>query len=659
MSEFASGAFVWRPDPAVVEKTNLTRFMRRVGARSLDDLTPRSLDDVGNFWNAVFADLDIEFYRPYRQIADFSRGIERPTWCVGGVMNIVHNCLDKWIARGRGGAVALRWEGEEGRTRALTYSELNAEVCRAANAFRELGLGKGDAIGLFMPMVPEIVISLLAICKIGGIIVPLFSGYGEGAVATRLNDAGAVALVTADGMCRRGKCPQMKPVADAAAAHVPTVRHMLVVQRNGEDVPMLEGRDYWWHEFVARQPAEAETEQTAAEDPVMIIHTSGTTGKPKGAVHTHCGFPIKAAQDLSHGFDLKPDDVLYWITDMGWMMGPWEAWGALLLGASVLLYDGAPDYPDVDRQWALVERHGVTGLGVSPTLIRGLAPYGDEPVTRHDLSSLRWFGSTGSAWDPESWMWLFKTAGKKRVPILNYSGGTEISGGILQGNLLTPLKPAAFSGPSAGIAADVLDSDGNSLRTPGRRGEVGELAIRQPWIGMTRGFWRDDERAESSRYIQAYWSRFPGVWVHGDWAMVDADGQWYILGRSDDTIKVAGKRIGPAEVEAILCSHPAVTLAAVIGAPDEIKGEELVCFCTLAPGREPSEQLRSELMALVVEEMGKPLKPRAILFAKALPRTRNAKIMHRVIRAAYLGKDAGDVTSLEDPAAVDAIRQAF
>jgi acetyl-CoA synthetase len=501
-------------------------------------------------------------------------------------------------------------------------------------------------------MIPEIAISLLAICKIGGIIVPLFSGYGEGAVASRLNDAGAVALVTADGICRRSKCYQMKPIADAAAAHVPTLRHMLVVERNGEEVAMLPGRDHWWHELVARQAPEAETERTSAEDPVMIIYTSGTTGKPKGAVHTHCGFPIKAAQDLSHGFDLKPDDVLYWITDMGWMMGPWEVWGALLLGASVLLYDGAPDYPDVDRQWALVERHSVTGLGVSPTLIRSLRPHGEGPVRRHNVSSLRWFGSTGSPWDPESWSWLFDVVGGRRLPILNYSGGTEISGGILLGNLLTPLKPAAFSGPASGMAADVLDAEGRSLRN--EPGEVGELAIRQPWIGMTRGFWKD-----AHRYVEAYWSRFPGIWVHGDWAMVDADGQWYILGRSDDTIKVAGKRVGPAEVEAILCSHPAVTLAAVIGAPDEVKGEEIVCFCTLAPGREPSEGLRAELMALVVEELGKPLKPREIKFATALPRTRNAKIMHRVIRAAYLGKDAGDVSSLEDVGAVEAIRQAM
>jgi acetyl-CoA synthetase len=497
-------------------------------------------------------------------------------------------------------------------------------------------------------MVPEIAIALLAIAKIGGMIVPLFSGYGEGAVASRLNDAGAVALFTADGMLRRGKKLPIKPVADAAAAAVPSLRHMLVVRRVGIDVSMTTGRDHWWHELVGSQSDEAEAAATSAEDPVMLIYTSGTTGRPKGAVHTHCGFPVKAAQDLAHGFDLGPHDVLHWVTDMGWMMGPWEIFGALILGATVVLYDGAPDYPEVDRLWSLVARHHITGLGVSPTLIRALKPFGPEPVLRHDLTSLRWFGSTGSPWDPESWMWLFDTAGRRHLPIINYSGGTEISGGILMGNFLTPLKPAAFSAPAPGMAADVLDQEGKPVR-----GEVGELVVRQPWIGMTRGFWRDPER-----YIDTYWSRWPGVWVHGDWAMVDDGGLWYILGRSDDTIKVSGKRVGPAEVEAVLCAHPQITLAAAIGVPEPVKGEEIVCFCTLAPGEQPTDSLRAELMQRLVEQLGKPLKPREIKFVAALPRTRNAKIMHRVIRAAYLGDDPGDLSSLEDPAAVDAIRQA-
>jgi len=380
----------------------------------------------------------------------------------------------------------------------------------------------------------------------------------------------------------------------------------------------------------------------------MILYTSGTTGRPKGAVHTHCGFPIKSAQDMHHCMDLRAGECMYWMSDMGWMMGPWLVFGTLSIGASMLLYDGAPDYPDVDRVWQLVADHRVTHLGISPTLIRSLRTKGIEPTRRHDLTRLRAVGSTGSPWDPESWMWLFKDVLGGRVPILNYSGGTEISGGILCGNFFRPLKPCAFSGPVPGMDADVVDESGKPVR-----GEVGELIIRKPWIGMTRGFWRDKER-----YLETYWSRFEGVWVHGDFAAVDEDGLWYILGRSDDTIKVAGKRVGPAEIEAILNGAPVVTESAAIGVPHDVKGEEIVAFVVLTDGVEPSEDLRRELMELVTNELGKPLRPREIKFVSTLPKTRNAKVMRRVIRATYLGLEPGDVSSLEDPMTIEAIREA-
>ncbi len=642
------GDFVWEPTPELIEQSNLQRFLRRHGRSSLDDLVPNSIADVAWFWDTVLKDLDIRFYAPYTQIVDAGRGIEWPVWCVGGSMNIVESCVERWLEGPTADRPAIKWEGEEGESRCLTYREMAIEVNRTANALRELGCGKGDAVGLFMPMTPEIAIALLAIAKIGGIIVPLFSGYGEGAVASRLNDAEAKLLFTANGFNHRNKFVDLKEVADCAALETPSLKHMIVLRRTPGDCPMVDGRDHWWHEIVARQSTEAETERTSAEDPVMLIHTSGTTGRPKGTVHTHCGFPIKSAQDLWMGFDLKPTDTLFWITDMGWMMGPWLVFGTTLLGATMFLYDGTFDFPDIDRLWALVERHKVTGLGVSPTLIRTLKPHGPEPVRRHDLSSLRWFGSTGSPWDPESWLWLFETVGRRELPILNYSGGTEISGGILMGNVISRLKPTAFSGPAPGMAADVVGPDGRPIR-----GVVGELVVRQPWIGMTRGFWRDPDR-----YLQTYWSRFPGLWVHGDWAVIDEDGQWYLAGRSDDTIKVSGRRIGPAEIESVLMSHPGVVLAAAIGVPEPVKGEEIVCFCVLAPGQAADEELRGELMRRVVKQLGKPMKPREIRFAAALPRTRNAKVMHRIIRAAYLGQAPGDVTSLEDPAAVEAIRRA-
>lgn len=639
---------VWRPSANDIQRAHLTAFMRAHGIASYDELMARSTADVAWFTDAIIKYLDIRFQQPYSNVLDLSDGIQWPRWCVDGQLNIVANCVDKWAAdptaRDR---LALVWEGEEGEVRQLSYGELAAEVGRCANALRSLGLGKGDVIGLFMPMTPEIVVALLAIARIGAIILPLFSGYGAGAVVTRLNDAEAKALITADGLPRRGRVAPLKPTADEAAQQVPSLEHMIVVQRMGNPIAMQRGRDHWWHELVDSQSAEAPLEPTAAEDLLMIIYTSGTTGRPKGTVHTHCGFPVKAAQDMAFGTDVHPDDRIYWMTDMGWVMGPWLVFGATLLGATAVVYDGAPDYPDSGRLWALVERHKLTQLGVSPTLIRALMPHGSEPVKRHDLSSLRAFASTGEPWNPDPWLWLFNEVGGGQRPIINYSGGTEIGGGILMGNPILPLKPTAFSAACPGMAADVVDADGNTLRDA-----VGELVIRAPWIGMTRGFWKDDQR-----YLDTYWSQFPDVWVHGDFAAIDDDGMWTILGRSDDTIKVAGKRLGPAEVESVLVNHPAVREAAAVGVPDEMKGSAVVCFCVLVAGVEPSAELAAELREKVAVELGKPLKPKAVVFVSDLPKTRNAKLMRRVIRSAYLGEDPGDMSSLVNRAAVDEIRQ--
>jgi acetyl-CoA synthetase len=642
------GEIVWRPTPDYIENANLTRFMRQQGIKDFDELTQRSIQDVAWFTEAVLQFFDIQFYKPYSKVVDLSNGIQWPQWCLDGKLNIVHNCLDKYIGKPAENQKALIWEGEQGDSRKLSYKELFQEVNRCANALRELGLGKGDAVGLFMPMTPEIVIAMLAIVKIGGIILPLFSGYGVSAVVTRLADADAKALFTADGFFRRGKPLAMKPIADEAAAQVPTLKHMIVLKRADIPVEMQAGRDRWWHELIPSQSDQAVTEVTGAEDVMMVIYTSGTTGRPKGAVHTHCGFPVKAAQDMAFGTDVHPSDVIYWMTDMGWMMGPWLVFGALLLGATFLMYDGGPDYPGPDRLWSLVERHKITQLGVSPTLIRALIPHGEAPFEQHDLSSLRFFASTGEPWNPDPWLWLFEKVGGSKRPIINYSGGTEISGGIVMGNPILPLKPCAFAAPTPGIAADVFDESGQPVRN-----QVGELVIKNPWIGMTRGFWKDPQR-----YIDTYWSRWENVWVHGDFAAIDADGMWYILGRSDDTIKVAGKRLGPAEVESILVSHPDVVEAAAIGIPDEVKGSAVVVFVVLTGDSLPTEAMKTELKELVAEAMGKPLRPKQVYFVKDLPKTRNAKVMRRMIRAAYLGQELGDTSSLVNPEAVAAIRQA-
>ncbi len=648
MPGFGGGRVAWRPSAELIAGSNLRRFMTTHGLRTLPQLHQRSIQDIAWFWRAVLKDLGICFRLPYLQVVDLSRGLAWPRWCVGGMMNIVDNCLDRYAGTATAEKIAVSWEGEEGQVRRLSYAELGREVNRMANGLRALGLGKSDPIGVFMPMTPEIVIAMLAIIKIGGIFLPLFSGFGPQAVASRLADAEARALFTADGCFRRGKIVPLKPVVDEAASRVPSLRHVIVVERTGGAVPWTAGRDHWWRELTGPARDEAETAPTWADDPMMLIYTSGTTGRPKGAVHTHCGFPIKAAQDLRQGFDLHADETLYWVTDMGWMMGPWQVFGTLLLGATMLLYDGAPDWPEPDRLWHLVERHRVTTLGLAPTLVRALLHHGEEPVRRHERSSLRKFGSTGEPWNPDPWFWLFETAGERKLPIINYSGGTEISGGILGGNVLTPLKPCSFAGPLPGMAADVVDETGFPVH-----GQVGELVIRQPWLGMTQGFWRDPQR-----YLDTFWGRFPDMWLHGDWAAVDDDGFWYILGRSDDTIKTAGKRLGPAEVESVLVSHPAVTEAAAIGVPDELKGEALACFCVLRPGCAPSEELRAELKDRVIAALGKPLSPHTVRFLPELPKTRNGKVMRRLIRAAYLGQQLGDISSLENPAVLQALREA-
>jgi len=633
------GPIVWQPSPATIERAHLTRFLRQHAIPDFAGLMERSTREVDWFTDSLLKYLEIEFAQPYTQVVDLSRGIPWPQWCVGGRMNIVHNCLDKYLGTPTESRPALVWEGEAGERRSLSYAELHRLVCQTASGLRALGLGPRDPIGIFMPMVPEIVVALLAIAKIGGIILPLFSGYGPSAVANRLIDSEAKALFTANGFPRRGALVPMKPVADEAVARASMVKHVIVVRHVDLEVSLQPGRDLTWEALLEGQPSSTPTEPVEAEAPLMLIYTSGTSGSPKGAVHTHCGFPIKSAQDMAFGMDVHPGDRIYWMTDMGWMMGPWLVFGSLLLGATFILYDGAPDYPGPDRAWAMVEQHGITSLGLSPTFVRSLIPHGELPIESHDLSSLLCFGSTGEPWNPDPWMWLFEKVGRSSRPIINYSGGTEISGGILMGNPILPLKACAFSGPCPGIAADVFDENGNSVRN-----QVGELVIKTPWIGMTRGFWKDP-----ARYLQTYWSRWENVWVHGDFAAVDSDGLWYILGRSDDTIKVAGKRVGPAEVESILVEHPSVVEAAAVGLPHPVKGNELIAFCVLTAASAGTPGLAEELRAKVGRELGKPLTPREVRFVHDLPKTRNAKVMRRMIRAAYLGEDLGDTSALVNP----------
>ena len=638
---------VWNPSEQYVERANVTRFMRANGIGSYDELVKRSTDDIEWFWDAVVRDLGIEFYEPYQRILDTSDGKPWAKWFVGGKVNLAHNCVDRWADRTPANP-AVVWEGEEGASRTVTYSELQAMSNQLAHGLRELGVQKGDRVGIFMPMTPEIVAATLACAKLGAVYLPIFSGFAAEAVATRLQDADAKVLITADGFPRRGAAVPMKETADQAVAMSPSVEHVVVWRRLGrKDVPWDDRRDRWWDELLRDKPPEFDNERLDSEHPLFIAYTSGTTGKPKGSMHVHGGFLVKIAEEVAYQTDLHQDETLFWVTDLGWIMGPWEIVGAGALGATVFLFDGAPNHPAPDRIWDMVERHKITTLGISPTLVRALIPAGEEHVRKHDLSSLRVLGSTGEPWNPDPYVWFFNEVGGGRCPIINISGGTEVGACFLSPLPITSLKPTTLRGPALGMDVDVFGSDGK----PVSPGEVGELVCKQPWPGMTRGIWRDPER-----YLDTYWRRWPDIWVHGDWASVDEDGFWFLHGRSDDTMNVAGKRVGPAEVESALAHHAAVAESAVIGVPDEVKGEAIWCFVVTKPGVERDDDLSKALSSTVGEHLGKAFKPSKIVFVDELPKTRSAKIMRRTLRAVVLGKDPGDLSSLENPSALEAVR---
>jgi acetyl-CoA synthetase len=632
-------AFIWQPTPDTVERARVTAFCRQLGLADWRELHRRSTEDIGWFWDAVVRHLGIEFSTPYGKVYDDSDGPEWTRWFVGGRVNLSHNCVDRH-ARDTPDRTAAVWESEDGHMRSVTYAELRRLVDRIAGALLELGVGPGDAVGLYLPMSIEVVASFYAIAKIGAVVVPIFSGFAAPATTARLADAAAVAVITADAVPRRGRPVPMKLVVDEAARSIPSLRQTIVWDRLGTDPPMQPGRDHWWHDLVDRQPPELESPALDPETPVMIIHTSGTTGAPKGAVHVHGGFLVKIAEECAFQTDVHADDRFMWVSDMGWIMGPKQVVGAGALGATLVLSEGAPDHPGADRLWQLVERHRISVLGVSPTLVRALRTHGDEPVLAHDRSSLRVLASTGEPWNPEPYRWLHELCGEGRCPIINLSGGTEVGACFLSPMPVMPLKECTLGMPSLGMAMDVVGADGE----PVAAGELGELVCRKPWPSMTRGVWGDPDR-----YLETYWSRWPGVWVHGDWASVDADGYWYLHGRSDDTLNVAGKRIGPAEFESAAVGHPAVVEACAIGVPDDVKGEVAWLYCVLAPGTQATDELRREVRGQVMTVLGRAFAPAQVRFVSGLPKTRSAKIVRRAVRAAALGEDQGDLSSLEDP----------
>ncbi|HVH52269.1 MAG TPA: AMP-binding protein [Gaiellaceae bacterium] len=615
--------FVWRPSPELVERANVTRLARRLGVEGFHALHRISVEDPERFWPTLIDDLGLEFSTPWDSVVDSSRGPEWTTWFTGGRLNLARVCLHRWASDDE----ALVGLYEDGTRESLTWNEASRQVTQLAEALAELGVREGDRVAIFMPMCPAVAIASHACAHIGAVQVPIFSGFAAPAIASRLEDSQAKVAICADWSLRRGKRIDMRATLDDAGP----VEH--VVEWNRETRA--------WPELVTKQPGTLPPVEVDSEAPYLLAYTSGTTGKPKGALHVQGGFLVSIARETAYQTNLNAGDRIHFATDMGWIMGPWTVVGGGALGATIVFAEGAPDFPD-DRLWRLVESERVNMLGLSPTLVRALIPKGDPTA---DLSSLRAFCTTGEPWNPDPYRWLFEKAGGSRIPIVNISGGTEVGACFLSTCITEPVKPVALGFPALGQDMDVVDAEGKPVR-----GAVGELVCRRPWPGMTRGIWGDD-----ARYIETYWSRFPGVWTHGDWASVDDDGYWFLHGRSDDTLNIAGKRIGPAELESAAIASGIVAEAAAVGVPHAVKGETAWIFCVATPGAEHDDR---RVAQAVTDALGKAFKPERIVWVEALPKTRSAKIVRRAVRATAVGEDPGDLSSLENPESLGEIRAA-
>jgi acetyl-CoA synthetase len=624
---------VWKPSAEALERANVVRLMRRHGFEGYWELQRRSQEDPDWFWPAAIEDLGLEFSQPWDRVADLSKGPEWATWFVGGKLNLAWNCVHRWAER-RPTDVGAVFAGEDGERREWTFGELSRAVTRLAEGLTALGVEPGDRVAIYMPMCPEVAVASHACAHIGAVQVPIFSGFAAPAVAQRLHDSEAKVIVTADRSLRRAKWLDMRTTAEEAAKEAPSVEHVVTWSRS----------DGSW-DGAELGPGTLPPLEVDSEHPYLLTYTSGTTGRPKGVVHVQGGFLVSITREVAYQADGHEDDVILFATDMGWIMGPWTVVGGGALGCRLIFSEGAPDQP-TDRLWRLIERERATILGCSPTLIRALLPHGDPEA---DLSSLRTIVTTGEPWNPDPYGWLFEQVGGGRCPIINCSGGTEVGACFLSPTPAIPIKTCSLGGPALGMAMDVVDAEGRSLVGTG---DVGELVCRKPFPGMTRGFWRDPER-----YLDTYWRRLPGVWVHGDWASVDEDGYWFLHGRSDDTLNIAGKRIGPAEIESAVVAHPSVSEAAAVGVPHEVKGEVAWVFCVLKPGQDPGDGLASEVADCAARELGKAFKPERVVFVSALPKTRSAKIVRRAVRAALLGQDPGDLSSVENPEALDEVER--
>jgi len=610
----------------------------------------RSLEDPNGFWAEQARKLD--WYKTWDRVLDWNPPYAR--WFVGGKLNACYQCVDRHVKTWRRSKVAIYWEGENGETRVLSYSTLFRDVNRYASALKQIGVKKGDRIALYLPMIPELPIFMLACARIGAVHTVIFSGFGARAMCDRIEDTQAKVIITADGGYRRGKLMPLKQTADEAANLCRSVEKILVIKRTGQPVPMTEGRDFWLSSLLDKAEVLVKPEPLESTHPLYILYTSGTTGKPKGVVHSTGGYLVFNHSAYEWVFDIKEESV-YWCTaDVGWVTGHSSiVYAPLSHGAAIVLYEGAPDYPTVDRWWDIVEKYGVSIFYTSPTAVRLFMRYGTEGPQRHDLSSLELLGSVGEPINPEAWQWYYKYIGRERCPIVDTWWQTE-TGGIMisptPGIEPIPLKPGSATFPLPGIDAAVVDSEGKETAP----GQTGYLIIRKPWPGLLLDVYGDPQR-----YKEAYWSRFPGSYYTGDFAMRDEDGYFWLLGRADEVLKVAGHRIGTAELESAAVSHPAVAEAAVVSKPDPLKGEAIVLFVTLKKEVSPSPDLRKKIAEHLRRVIGPIATPDEVYFVESLPKTRSGKIMRRVIKAVAMGKSLGDLTTIEDETSVEEVKRAY
>ena len=634
---------VFEPPPEFREKAYIK------SEEEYERLYQESLEDPEGFWGRVAEELF--WFEPWEKVLEGDLPVAK--WFVGGKTNISHNALDRHVATWRKNKAAIIWEGEPGDQRVLTYQDLWREVQRFANVLKKLGVKKGDRVTIYLPMIPEAAIAMLASARIGAIHSVVFGGFSASALAERIKDADAKVLITADGGWRRGQIVPLKQNADEALEDAKGVEHVVVVRRTGQEVAMEPGRDHWYHELMAAADDRAPAEPMDAEDPLFILYTSGSTGKPKGVLHTTGGYMVYTYLTSKLVFDLKGEDV-YWCTaDVGWITGhSYIVYGPLVSGATVVMYEGAPNYPEPDRFWEIVDRYGVTVFYTAPTAIRAFMKWGEQWPLKHRLDSLRLLGTVGEPINPEAWLWYYKVIGKERCPIVDTWWQTE-TGGIMITTLpgAHRMKPGYAGKPFFGVAPNILDAEGHPIENPD---QGGYLVIERPWPSMLRTVWGDPER-----FIRQYFSRFPGKYFTGDGARRDADGYYLILGRVDDVLNVSGHRLGTMEVESALVSHPAVAEAAVVGRPHPVKGEAIVAFVVLKGEEKPSESLAEALKAHVAKVIGAIARPDEIRFAEALPKTRSGKIMRRLLRQIAKGETElrGDTSTLEDRSVVERLRE--